>query len=102
MFVLFKPASDEQRPQPAPGTPGHTGWHELHASDRESAFAFYSGLFGWTKAEAIDMGPMGVYQLFATGGVPVGGMMTKAEAVPAAVLALLLQRRGHRRSCSRA
>ena len=34
-----------------PGTPGHVGWHELHAGDGESAFAFYSGLFGWTKAE---------------------------------------------------
>ncbi len=56
----------------------------MHAADRESGFEFYSSLFGWTKAEAIDMGPMGVYQLFATGGVPVGGMMTKTEAVPVA------------------
>jgi hypothetical protein len=28
------------------------------------------------------MGPMGLYQTFATGGAPVGGMMTKAEAIP--------------------
>ena len=53
--------------------------------DRESAFAFYSGLFGWTKAEALDIGAMGIYQIFATGGTPVGGMMTKTEAVPAPV-----------------
>ena len=66
----LKTASDEERAPAAPGTPGHVGWHELHAGDGPSAFAFYSGLFGWTKAEAMDMGPMGVYQIFATGGAP--------------------------------
>lgn len=79
-FILFRPSAGEQGESPAPGTPGHTGWHELHAGDRESAFAFYSDLFGWTKAEAVDMGPMGIYQTFATGGAPVGGMMTRTEA----------------------
>ena len=67
----------------APGTPGHIGWHELHAGNGESAFAFYAGLFGWTKAEAMDMGPMGIYQIFATGGAPIGGMMTKTPDTPA-------------------
>ena len=82
-FILFR-GSNEEGPQPAaPGTPGHTGWHELRAGDGASAFAFYSGLFGWTKAEAIDMGAMGVYQTFATGGAPVGGMMTKTAETPA-------------------
>ena len=82
-FILFKGASD-QAPTPAPaGTPGHIGWHELSAGDGESAFAFYAGLFGWTKAEAIDMGTMGVYQTLATGGEPVGGMMTKMPEAPA-------------------
>ncbi len=81
-FMLFKGATDAQ-PQPAaPGTPGHIGWRELHAGDRESAFAFYSGLFGWTKAEAMDMGAMGIYQLFAAGNDPIGGMMTKTDAMP--------------------
>ena len=50
--------------------------------DQEAAFAFYAGLFGWTKAEAIDMGAMGTYQLFATGGAPVGGMMTRSDSMP--------------------
>jgi predicted enzyme related to lactoylglutathione lyase len=84
-FMLFKGATDEQPQPPAPGTPGHIGWHELHAGNGEKAFAFYSGLFGWTKAEAMDMGPMGVYQIFATDSAPVGGMMTKTEAFPAAM-----------------
>ena len=84
-FVLFKGATDAQPQPPAPGTPGHIGWHELHAGNGEKAFAFYSELFGWTKTEAMDMGPMGVYQIFATDSVPVGGMMTKTEAFPAAM-----------------
>jgi predicted enzyme related to lactoylglutathione lyase len=80
-FILFKGMTGEE-PAP-PGTPGHIGWHELHAGNGESAFAFYSGLFGWTKAEAMDMGPMGIYQIFATGGAPIGGMMTKTPDTPA-------------------
>jgi predicted enzyme related to lactoylglutathione lyase len=31
----------------------------------------------------MDMGPMGMYQLFAIGGVPVGGMMTRPPEIPA-------------------
>ena len=82
VFTLFKPNSTEQPAPVAPGTPGHVGWHELHAGKMESDFDFYASLFGWTKTEAIDMGPMGTYQLFATGAEPVGGMMTKMPAFP--------------------
>jgi predicted enzyme related to lactoylglutathione lyase len=39
-------------------------------------------MFGWTKADTIEMGEMGQYQLFATGAEPVGGMMTKPPAIP--------------------
>jgi predicted enzyme related to lactoylglutathione lyase len=39
-------------------------------------------MFGWTKADAMPMGEMGVYQLFAIDGVPVGGMMTKMAQSP--------------------
>ena len=83
-FVLFKPIPKGQAPErPAPDTPGIIGWNELHAGDGPGAFAFYSGLFGWTKDRAMDMGAMGVYQLFATGGPAVGGMMTKMPEFPA-------------------
>ncbi len=82
-FNLTKGFSDEQAKVPAPGTPGDAGWRELYAGDGESAFAFYSKLFGWTKGEAFDMGPMGTYQLFVIDGVPSGGMMTKCADVPA-------------------
>src|SRR5271168_1068096 len=77
VFVLFTPAPGS--PPPAPdGAPGHAAWRELMAGDLESAWAFYSGLFGWTVAQEIPMGPMGVYRLFSTGGeAPAGAMMTK-------------------------
>jgi predicted enzyme related to lactoylglutathione lyase len=74
VFMLFRGEGD-----PAPelpyATPGTAGWHELHSSDREAALAFYQALFGWTKDVAFEMGPMGTYQIFATGSVPNGGMM---------------------------
>jgi predicted enzyme related to lactoylglutathione lyase len=82
-LCLFKEMVEPQAPPPAPGTPGTAGWRELYAADLEAAFAFYSKLFGWTKAEHHDMGPMGIYQMFATGGETVGGMMTKPPQIPA-------------------
>ncbi len=82
VFTLFRGPDTAEAPPEAGSTPGRVGWHELRAADQETAFAFYAGLFGWTKAEAIDMGPMGTYQLFATGGAPVGGMMTRSNSMP--------------------
>lgn len=82
VFVLFKPLEARQRPRAAANTPGHLGWRELNAADREAAFTFYADLFGWTKADAIDMGEKGLYQMFAIGGVPAGGIMTAGEAKP--------------------
>ena len=81
-FVLFRGTGTMPPPLPD-ASPGCIGWHELRAADAAAAFDFYASLFGWTKADAIDMGPMGVYQLFAIGGTVVGGMMTRvASAVP--------------------
>jgi len=83
VFIIMKGNSAEGPRDAAPGTPGHVGWRELHAGDGKSAFAFYSGLFGWSKADAIDMGEVGVYQTFSTGNGPVGGMMTRMPQTPA-------------------
>ncbi|MDK9696416.1 MAG: VOC family protein [Siculibacillus sp.] len=82
VFCLFREADVETPAPVAPMTPGHVGWHELSAGDGPSAFAFYSGLFGWTAAEAMPMGELGVYQLFAAGGAPIGGMLTKMADCP--------------------
>lgn len=46
---------------------GNVGWRELLASDLETAFAFYSAVFGWQKSEA-HTGSMGTYQQFSAGG----------------------------------
>lgn len=83
-FQIMTPISKEPLPEIAPDAPGHVGWRELHAGNAGEAWTFYSELFGWTKDMAVDMGPMGVYQTFATGGAPVGGMMTKPAHFPSA------------------
>jgi uncharacterized protein len=82
-FILFKPNTSET-PQPVKeNTPGQIGWCELHAGDGAAAWKFYEKLFGWTKVQALDMGAMGIYQTFATGGQEqVGGMMTKMPDMP--------------------
>ena len=82
VFLLFKPNTSEEPKPVAPMTPGHIGWHELMAGELDREFKFYSGLFGWTKDHAHDMGPMGTYQTFATGGAPCGGMMKACGQYP--------------------
>jgi predicted enzyme related to lactoylglutathione lyase len=76
LFALFKSRGGDSANLPALRNPGHGGWHELMAANAQDAFTFYESLFGWTKAEAIDMGPMGSYQIFAHNAVQIGGMMT--------------------------
>jgi len=86
-FTLFKPLPMQgvQPEPPAMGTPGYIGWHELYADDWEQALAFYGAMFGWQKADAIDMGEMGTYQLFSAAGgeEPIGGMFNRPAEVPA-------------------
>jgi hypothetical protein len=84
MFNLFKPLGEGNPTPVPPNTPGHVGWRELHAGNGQEAFTFYAAMFGWTPERAMDMGPAGVYQLFAAGGDAIGGMMTKTAAEPEA------------------
>lgn len=73
MFYLFAPNGSGT---PAPeSTPGCIGWRELHSTDPQAAFAFYSELVGWQKGPAMDMGPHGTYQLFQSAPDQRGGMM---------------------------
>lgn len=73
-FNLLTPVGMEGQ-NPVPGSVGTIGWHELHTTDWPAAFAFYSGQFGWAKGEAMDMGPMGTYQLITDGGEGIGAML---------------------------
>ena len=77
-FNLFKPAQGGQRV--VSGEPGHIGWHELHTTDWAKAFDFYAQMFGWLKGDAMDMGPMGTYQLFKVDDVAVGAMFNSPAA----------------------
>lgn len=82
VFHLMKPTPPEGTPvDPRPGAPGfhktalgHAVWAELHTTDWEKAWNFYSGQFGWAKAQPFDMGPMGTYQIFTANGEQIGGM----------------------------
>ncbi len=81
VLCLFRGTTDAMPPVAAPG---HIGWNELMAGDVPTVWPFYAALFRWTKAEAIDMGPMGTYQLFAAGGTTIGGMMNRPPEMPVA------------------
>jgi hypothetical protein len=83
-FALFHPAHADDASPAAPGTPGHFAWHELYAGDGAAIFPFYRDLFGWAAGDAMDMGPMGKYQMFGTApDAMIGGIMTKPPQMPA-------------------
>jgi predicted enzyme related to lactoylglutathione lyase len=75
-FYVMRGASDEQSTACAPNRAGHGAWHELHALDGAQATEFYTQQFGWGKSRAVDMGDIGMYQLFTVGDVDLGGIMT--------------------------
>lgn len=81
-FIAFKPNGSGQPAKVADGTPGHIGWRELMSADWKKDWDFYASLFGWKKGEAMDMGPMGTYQIFEANGGQQGGMMTKTADDP--------------------
>jgi predicted enzyme related to lactoylglutathione lyase len=80
LALVKKPKGGHER-SPQPSAPGHVSWHELLTSDGEGAFAFYSALLGWSKAEA-QAEPMGIYQQFSATGEVIGGIVTKLENLP--------------------
>jgi uncharacterized protein len=72
VFNLFKPLNPGE---PVTGmAPGRFNWHELHSADWPAAFDFYHSMFDWQRGESVDMGGMGLYQVFTIGGTPCGGM----------------------------
>jgi uncharacterized protein len=73
-FSIYEPAS-APRPEAEPQL-GDVSWHELYTTDAEAALKFYTELFGWRVTEAMDMGEMGKYHMFAR-TLPLGGMMNK-------------------------
>lgn len=78
-YMVMAPQGPPPGDPPPMGTSGQTGWHELHTSDWEKAYAFYSGLYGWEKGQAMDMGGIGTYQIVTDGGEQFGAMFNNAE-----------------------
>jgi predicted enzyme related to lactoylglutathione lyase len=75
-FYIIEPASSEQRPETAPEV-GEASWHELMTTDAPAAMKFYEQVFGWQPSEAMDMGPVGMYQMFNRPHGMIGGIMNK-------------------------
>jgi uncharacterized protein len=46
-------------------------------TDAQAAMKFYEQVFGWQRSQAMDMGPMGTYQIFKRPHGDIGGMMNK-------------------------
>lgn len=82
VFNIFAPKGpDVDRSK---GT-GRFSWFELYTPNPEGAWTFYEALFGWEKTSAMDMGEMGVYQMFGRGGgIPSGGIMKPPPGAPPA------------------
>ena len=83
VICAFTPAG-EAPGSSEPAKLGEFSWHELATTDHAAAFDFYSALFGWTKMEAMDMGEMGIYQIYGRqqDGYPLGGIFNKPAEMP--------------------
>jgi predicted enzyme related to lactoylglutathione lyase len=75
-FYVYEPSSSDQPPEVAAEI-GEASWHELTTTDAPAAMKFYSEVFGWQPSEAMDMGPMGKYQMFNRPHGMIGGMMNR-------------------------
>ena len=80
-FAIYQPTSGSGSDEAAEGD---FSWHELATDDWQSAWDFYSRLFGWEHASSFDMGPMGTYFMFKRGGGTrtLGGMFSKGPDMP--------------------
>jgi hypothetical protein len=76
-FYIYEPATADQPPEGAAEV-GEASWHELLTTDAPAAMKFYTEVFGWQPSEALDMGPMGKYQMFNRPHGMIGGMMNKS------------------------
>lgn len=66
----------------SPTLPGRCSWNELKGEDQQAALDFYTGLFGWSLPEPMDMGPMGTYQFVAHDDITIGAIMRKPPQAP--------------------
>jgi predicted enzyme related to lactoylglutathione lyase len=81
IFTAFTPKQATPAEFPKPGI-GDFSWHELVTTNWEAAWTFYQRLFGWEKTDAVDMGPMGTYQMFGWKDNMLGGMFNGPAGNP--------------------
>lgn len=83
VFAVYTPAGEERGSDETPL--GDFSWHELATTDYQAAWRFYQSLFEWVHTESMDMGPAGVYWMFARSGTrrTIGGMYTKSPEMAA-------------------
>lgn len=79
-FGLLDYAAEFPKPALADhGIQSNFWWRELHTGDREKAFAFYSGQFGWQEISRMPMGPVEFYQVFGD-AIGRGGIFLDSDA----------------------
>ena len=61
---------------------GHCAWNELLSTDPDASKQFYCELFGWQKADEMDMGDMGMYEMLRQDDYLIGAIMKKPSEVP--------------------
>jgi predicted enzyme related to lactoylglutathione lyase len=81
-FAIYSSASEGEETASEEQQVGRFSWNELATSDYKGALQFYSGLFGWSPQEAMDMGEGNIYQIYGRGGPPLGGMFNKPDEMP--------------------
>ena len=80
-FAVYKsdsPSTPESDPKQR-----EFSWHELATTDPDAGWDFYSKVFGWSKKDAMDMGPIGTYQMFGRDRFTYGGIYRKPDDMPA-------------------
>lgn len=83
-IYVMRGEPDERSDAFSATTRGHCQWNELSTTDPAAALAFYGGLFGWGKGDAMPMGELGEYRFIVHGDAPIGAVMqTMNEAPPA-------------------
>ena len=82
VFYIYEPASSEH-PQETAADVGDASWRELMTTDWRAAMKFYEEVFGWEPSQAMEMGPMGTYQMFKRPHGDIGGMMNKPPEMAA-------------------
>jgi predicted enzyme related to lactoylglutathione lyase len=79
-FGLLEYAADFPKPTLLDkGVQGNGWWRELHTGDRQKAYDFYSGQYGWTELTRMPMGPTEFYQIFGD-QIPRGAVFTDRDA----------------------